>query len=208
MANTAEKEIIFLKENSEWLRYVLWAGAIGLGVVAFQAFNTENRDYGKIIGSTLGVLLMGFSGFVFKTRQIKLDPTQRLITITSKGFRQATIDTVKFDDIRKILVVLTMSYDNELTPNNRWQKGWTLALACASHNVQLTLNPENQLTVLEKAQKIQRLVNVEIAASIDESIIHHLKMGRKIDAIALATHQLGLTTTQAKDFVEDRMKTL
>lgn len=202
-AHQGSKEVI-LRENSEWLRYVFWAGAIGLGILAIQAINADDRDFGKIIGSSLGALFFGFSGFVFRTRLIAANPTRRKITITNKNCRKFTTETVSFDEIKQILLVMTLTYDSELTPSNRWQEGWTLALMCNDRSVALTLNPASKPQVLLNAEKIQRLVNVDITDSIEESIAHCIKNGKKIDAIALATQKLGMTVTQAKDYVEDK----
>ena len=129
---TAHKgsEAVILRENSEWLRYVFWASATGLGILAIQAINADDRDFGKIIGSSLSVLLLGFSGFVFKTRLVAANPTRREITITSKNYRNSTTETISFDEIKQILLVMTLTYDSELTPSNRWQEGWTLVLMC------------------------------------------------------------------------------
>jgi hypothetical protein len=63
-----------LRENSEWLRYVLWACAIGLCFLAASFISAPVHDFGKIIGSVMGVFLFGFSGFVFKHTKQQLTP--------------------------------------------------------------------------------------------------------------------------------------
>ena len=71
-------QTLVLRENGEWLRYVLW-----------------------------GVLLFGFSGFVLQSRRIAIDPFRREAIMTSKGFRNTKTERLKFDEIRKILVLTT-----------------------------------------------------------------------------------------------------
>jgi hypothetical protein len=195
-----------LRENSEWLRYVLWASAVGLGILAANAIAAPVRDTGKIIGSLLGVLLFGFSGFVFRTRCIMADPVSRTITITSKGFRKPSREQFGFDEVRRILVVSTLDYDSDLMPANRWQKRWLLALDCKGGNVQLNQNYYNSKEqALRDAEKLRQLLGIEIADTPRESIAQ-LSQNYKVEAITLARRELGMTLQQAKEHVENQSR--
>jgi hypothetical protein len=205
MARHKYDQPFILRENSEWLRYVMWSAAIGIGLLLASAINSPERDVGKIIGSAAGVLLLGFSGFVFRTRHIKIDPVRRVITITSKGFRQISTEILKFDAVDRIIVLDTWEYDSDLLPANRWQQRWLLALACKERSVLLNYNPYiNKQQAMRDAMNIQRLLGVEITDTVEESITHLMRVGRKIEAIALATRTLGMSIEQAKDYVDKK----
>ena len=193
-----------LRENSEWLRYVLWACAIGLCFLTVNFINAPILDFGKIIGSVMGVFLFGLSGFVFQTHKTRIDPLRREITITSKGFQKSTCEIVEFDNIDHIILITTFDYDEDLMPANRWQERWSLALACKGRSVPITHNLYvSKEQARRDAKKIQQLLNVEISDTVEESIASLAQNGRKIEAVTLASRSLGMTTTQAKVFVEN-----
>jgi len=195
-----------LRENSEWLRYVLWACAVGLGILAANAIAAPVRDTGKIIGSLLGVLLFGFSGFVFRTRYVMADPITRMITLTSKGFRKTSREQFGFDEVRRILVVSTLDYDSDLLPANRWQKRWLLALDCKGGNVQLNQNYYNRKEqALRDAERLRQLLGVDIVDTPKESIAQ-LSQNYKVEAITLARRELGMTLQQAKEHVDNQSR--
>ncbi|MBI5149409.1 MAG: hypothetical protein HZA28_01380 [Candidatus Omnitrophica bacterium] len=192
-----------LRENNEWLRYVFWGAAIGMGFLVVSAVNSPVRDVVKIIGSVMGVFLFGFSGFVFQTHKTIVDPSRREITITSKGFKKSTSEIVKFDSIDRIIVITTFAYDEDLMPANRWQECWSLALACKERSVPITHNLYvSKEQAVRDAKKIRQILNVEISDTVEESIASLAQNGRKIEAVTLASRALGMTTTRAKDFVD------
>jgi hypothetical protein len=192
-----------IRENGEWLRYVFWCCAFGLTSLGIQHAISSDRDTGKVIGSILGALLFGVSGFVFKTHRVVLDPIRKQIVLTHQGFRNVAQRTIPFSDVEHIVVVKTVHYDEELLPANRWQERWYLALKCRNDMVTLTHNPsvrKEETSLL--AQKIQSMLGVTILDSDQESLIALLKSGRKTDAITLATRSFGMTVTEAGQHVE------
>jgi len=192
-----------LRENSEWFRYVLWACAIGLSFLTANFLSTPVIDFGKVIGCVAGIILFGFSGFVFQTHKIKVDPLRRIITITSKGFRKSSKETVSFDSIDKIILIATLDYDEDLMPANRWQERWSLALACKNRSVPITHNLYvSKQQAMRDAKKLQQLLNVGISDTLEDSIASLAQNGRKIEATTLASRALGITTAQAQFIVE------
>jgi len=87
-------------------------------------------DAGKITACILGVLLFGFSGFVFKTHKVVFDQRRRRITLTHKGFRSSTQESIPFSDVEHVVVVKTFHHNEDLLPANRLQERWYLALMC------------------------------------------------------------------------------
>jgi hypothetical protein len=192
-----------IRENAEWLRYVLWCCALGLALLAIQSAISPGQDTGKIVGSILGALLFGFSGFVFKTHKVVLDPIQHKITLTHRGFRNITQQTIPFSDVEHIVIVKTFHYDEDLTPANRWQERWHIALKCRMEIVTLTHNPSvRKDEARQLAQKIQSILGVGILDSDQDSLDALLKTGKKVEAITLATRSLGMTVTEASQHVE------
>lgn len=55
-------QALVLRENGEWLRYVLWGAAIGMGFLAASAISSPDRDVGRIFGSVMVVLFFGSCG--------------------------------------------------------------------------------------------------------------------------------------------------
>jgi hypothetical protein len=198
---------MILRENNEWLRYIFWACAIGLCVLFVNAINAPVRDTGKILGTLSGVLLFGFSGLVYRSRKVKIDPHRRKITITSKGLRQTFCEVLDFSEVERIVVLESFTYESDLLPANRWQKNWTLALACRGRIVPVTLNPSvSKDEAMHDAVNIRLLLGVEISNSTKESISGLAKSGRKVEAITLAERTLGMTTSDATNYVENDMK--
>ncbi|MBX3308518.1 MAG: hypothetical protein KF751_20925 [Nitrospira sp.] len=192
-----------IRENANWLRYVFWCCTFGLALLAIQNVVSSDDDIGKIIGSILGALLFGFSGFVFKTHKVVFDLNRRTIRLTHKGFRHTAQQTILFADVEHIVVVKTFHYDEDLLPANRWQERWYLALQCRNEIVTLTHNPsvrKEEARLL--AEKLQLILGVEILDSDQESLATLLKTGRKAEAITLATRSLGMTVTEASQYVD------
>jgi hypothetical protein len=194
---------LVLRENGEWLRYVLWGAAIGMCFLAVSAINSPVRDVGKIIGSALGVLLFGFSGFVLRSRSIVVDPSKREVTLVSKGFRQTSTEALKFDEINRILVLMTYDSVENLRSINVLRERWSIAFVLRERSVPVTKNLYiTKEQALRDAKKIQRLLDVEISDTIEEGIAHLAQTGKKVEAMNVACRALGMTTAQAKDFVE------
>lgn len=194
---------IILYENSEWLRYVFWACAVGFCFLTINLINMPDVHIGKIVGSMMGILLFTFCGFVYQTHRIFIDPAQRKIIIISKGFRESTSEIIKFDDVDRIILVKTYEYDEDLAPANRWQDRWSLALACKRRTVPISHNFYiNKEKAVGDAMRIKQVLNVDIADNIEDSIASLAQSGRKIEAVILATRSLGMTTEQATDYVD------
>ena len=80
---------------------------------------------------------------------------------------------------------------------------WAIALVLEERSVPVTENLYiTKERALRDAKRIQQLLNVEISDAVDESIASLAQNGRKIEAVTLASRSLGMTTTQAKDFVD------
>jgi len=193
---------MILRENSEWLRYVLWGCAIGCCFLVAGAVRAPETDAGKMIGAVMGVLLFGFSGFVFKTRKIEIDPVRSRITITRRGFRDAAREVIEFSEVERIVLVKTFYYDEELASANRWHERWNVVLQCTDRVVPVTQNPAvRKEDASRTAGNIQRILGVGISDSDEESIRALVRTGRKADAITVAVRSLGMTTTEAREYV-------
>lgn len=192
-----------LRENSEWLRYVLWGAAIGMGFLVVLTVNSPVRDVGRIVASAMGVLLFGFSGFVLQTRCIVIDPLRRQVIITSKGFRQTTTECLRFDEIKNILVFITFDSIENVQGVSVMCERWSIALVLKERSVPVTKNLYiTKEQALCDARRMQQLLDVEITDTVEESIAHLAQSGKKVEAVTLASRALGMTTAQAKNFVE------
>ena len=192
-----------LRENSEWLRYVLWGAAIGMGFLVVNSVNSPVRDVWKIVASAMGILLLGFSGFVLQTRRIVIDPSRREVIITSKGFRQTTTECLSFDEIKNILVFITFDSIENVRGVSVMRERWSIALVLKERSVPVT----KKLYVTKEqalcdARRMQQLMGVDITDAVEDSIAHLAQSGKKVEAVTLASRALGMMTAQAKDFVE------
>jgi hypothetical protein len=199
----SNSDVVVLKENSEWLRYVFWGAAFGMCFLVVTIINAPNLEYGKLYGSLTGLMLLGFSGFVLKTRRITVDPVKQEITILIKGFRQASIERIRFDEVQNILVFMVPDTYEDSNGRTKPCESWSIALALNARKVTLNQNPLTQKQALDISSALQKLVHVkEVSENTEEVIMTLLQDGRKIDAIKFAASKLGLTLKQAKDFVE------
>lgn len=198
-------QALVLRENGEWLRYVLWGVAIGMGFLAASTISSPDRDVGKIFGSLMGVLFFGFCGFVLKSRRIVFDPASREIGITSKGLLQTSTERVGFDEVRKILVLTTFDSIEDLNGTSRQRERWAIALVLEGRHVPITRNLYiTKDHALRDARKIQQLLGVEVSDTAEESIAHLAQNGSKVEAVTLASRALGMPAAQALDFVEGK----
>lgn len=194
---------MIIRENSEWLRYVFWCCALGLGLLAVQIATSPDRDTSKIITCILGSILFGFSGFVLKTHKAVFDPHQKKISLTHRGLKNTTQKIIPFSDVTHIVIVKTYHHNEDMLPANRWQECWYLALMCQEEIVTLTHNPAVQKEeVYRLSQKIQSILGVDILDSDQASLNALLKTGRKVDAITLATRSLGMNITEASQYID------
>lgn len=193
-----------LRENGEWLRYVLWGSALGMGFLAVSTINAPVRDLGKIIGGIMGILLFTFSGFVMQTRRVAFDPIRREVVIANRGFKHTTCERLSFNEIKKILVVTTFDMIENLRGTDVMRERWLIALALEERSVPITKNLYvTKEQALRDAEKIQRLLNVDISDIAEDSIAHLAQTGKKVEAVTQGSRRLGMTTTQAKDFVDE-----
>ena len=101
MTKHGDDQAFILQENSGWLRYVLWGCAIGFCVLAVSVINAPVRDVGKVIGSVMGVLLFGFSGYVIRTRHITVDPLSQKSRLRARVFGRKPRSTWRSRKSRK-----------------------------------------------------------------------------------------------------------
>lgn len=192
-----------LQENSEWLRYVFLSGAVGMCFLVAHIINAPVLEGFKLYGSIMGVLLLGFCGFGLKVRRVTVDPVNQEIVISIKGFRNFSIERIKFHEVNKILVLMTPGTYEDSNGRTRSCEDWSIALAVNQGSVSINQNPySTKAQALDVARKIQQLVRTEISDSEAEGISHLAQSGRKVEAIALARRTHGLTIAQAKDLVE------
>lgn len=197
-----DRNLVFL-ESSAWLRYVFWGAAIGMLLLAAGAINATDRDLERALECLLGALLFGFCGFVFTTRRVIVDPLRRVVTITSKRFRHESTETMRFDEIKKVLVLMTFDRIENLQGAEVLRERWYIAFALAGRTVTVTRNLYlTKEQALHDAQRIQRLLCVELSDSPEESIAQLAQSGRKIEAVALASRAHAMSTVQAMEFVD------
>lgn len=193
---------MIIRENREWLRYLFWFGAAGLSWLAIHNAISPDHDTSKIIASILGTLLLVFCGFVFKTHRVIFDQHQNRIVLTHKGFRSTSEQIIPFSDVSHIVIVKTFHYNEDMSPANRWQERWYLALRCREEIVSLTYNPSvRKDEARQLAQEIQSILGVNILDSDQESLKVLLKTGREAEAITLTARLQGMTVTEARQHI-------
>lgn len=201
--STSSATLIF-QDNSEWLRYVLLAGCVGMCVLVFNSFTEAERDIGTIIGGTLGALLLGFSGYVIQVRRLVIDPARREVTVTGKSLTKSVTDRFRFDEVVRLLVLLTYDRDEESLPANRQRERWSVLFVLKDRTIPVSANlyPSKE-HALREAKRLQPLLNVAISDSPDEGLAHLIQTGKTIDAVtALRRQQPGTTLPQATEIVD------
>ena len=202
MPSSSLNPLIF-RDNSEWLRYVLLAGAVGTSVLVFNALMEAERDIGKIIGGGLGALLLAFSGYVLQVRRLVIDPVRLEISVKNTGLIKTVTDRFRFDEVLKLLVQLTYDHDEGLSPANRQRQRWSVLFLLKNRSVPVTVSPYvSKDQAIRDAQRIQELVHVEISDNLEEGVAQLAQTGRTIDAVIVARQQLGMTLAQAKESIE------
>jgi len=203
MIPSASFNPLVFRDNSEWLRYAFAGGAIGLAALAGNNVVGSGYDIGKVIGGSLGALLMGFSAYALQVRRLVLDPARREITVRSKGLAKTVADRCRFDEVTKLLVVRTDERDDQLLPAHRQSERWSVMLVLKDRAIPVTISPYiSKDRAMRDAGRIQQLLNVEIADNVDESIAHLVSTGRIIDAVLLTRQRSGMSLTQAKDHID------
>lgn len=191
---------LVFRDNSEWLRWVLLAGAVGMCVLVVNGVMGDERDTGKIIGGTLGALLLGFSGYVLQVRHVVLDPVRRDITITSKQLRGTATETIRFDEITKLLLVLAYDQNGD---DNRQRERWSIVFVLDDRSLPVNSNPYlSKDQAMADAKRIQQMLKVEISDDVEDGIAYLARQGRTIDAVVTTAQTQGMTLTQAKQYVK------
>ena len=196
---------VVFRDNSEWLRYALLGGAIGMVVLVADNLIGLEHDIGKIIGGSLGALLLGFSGYVLQVRRLVVDPQRREIMVTSKGLTKIVTDQCRFDEVTKLLLLLTYDRDENLLPANQQSERWSVVIVLKDRQIPVNVNPHTSKDqAMADAKRIQQWLNVEISDNVDESITHLAKNGRIIDAVVTASQTKGMPLAQANDYVKSK----
>ncbi|MDH5668446.1 MAG: hypothetical protein OEY86_10580 [Nitrospira sp.] len=200
MPSLSLKPLIF-RDNSEWLRYLLLAGAVGMCVLVFNLLTGAEGNVGKVIGGTLGAFLLAFSGYVLQVRRLVIDPIRLEISVTSKGLASTVTDRFGFSEVLKLLVVLTYDRDEELSPATRQGERWSVLFLLKNRSIPVTVNPyTSKEQAMCEARRIQQLLRVEISDNLEEGLNQLAQTGRTIDAVVVARQQLGMTLAQAKEY--------
>jgi hypothetical protein len=159
----------------------------------------SNAVRGKGIGSVLafgaGALFLGLITSVFVKRCVfEFDLVRRECTWRRRGVFGARGGTVPFDRIRRC-VVQSMRSDNTTT--------YRITLQTDDGDVPLTqaytTGERRPQTVCEV---INRTLNLQPQAAIEDEILDLARRGRKIEAIRLARERYGYDLAKAKDFIE------
>lgn len=202
MLSSSLKPLVFW-DNREWLRYVLLGCAAGMCVLAFNSVTETERDVGKIVGGTLGALLLGFSGYVLQVRRLVVDPTRLEISVTSNSLAKTATDRFRFDEVIKLLLLRTYEHDEELLPANRQCERWSVLFVLKDRTIPITTSPSpTKEQALREAKRIQQLLRVEISDNPEEGLTQLAHAGHTIDAVVVARQQLGMTLVQAKEHIE------
>ena len=199
---TTNQPLVF-RDNGEWLRWALLAGAMGLCAVVFSALTDERRDVGKIIGGSLGALLLAFSGYVLQVRRLVIDPPRWEVTVMSKGLTRTVTDRFGFDDVDKLQLVPTYERNEDLLPANRNSERWSLLFVLKDRTVALTTAPYvSKDEALRQATLVQQVLGVEISDKAEEGIALLAQAGRIIDAVVTTRRIQGKTLTEARTAVQ------
>ena len=201
-AGIVAKALIF-RDNSEWLRYLLLAGAVGMCALVFNVLTGAEGDVGKIVGGTLGVFLLAFSGYVLQVRRLVIDPVRLEVSVKSTGLAKAVTDRFRFEEVLKLLVVLTYDRHEEASPASRRGERWSIVFLLKNRSVPVTISPYvSKEQAMRDARRIQELVRVEISDDLEEGLTQLAETAGTIDAVIVARRQLGMTVMQAKDYIE------
>lgn len=194
---------LVFRDNSEWLRWGLLSGAIGMGVLVADNLIGTGHDIGKIIGGILGALLLAFGGSVLQVRRVEVNPVRRDIVITSRTLLSTTNESIRFDEVIKLLLVLTYERDENLLPANRQSERWSVVFVLKDRSLPVNLNPHvSKEQAMADAKRLQPLLDVEISNHVDDGIAHLARSGRTIDAVVVTRQQSQMTLTEAKDQVD------
>ena len=197
------KPVIF-RDNHEWLRDLLLAGAAGMAVFVTHGLVGQETDIGKIVAGTLGILLLGFSGLVLQVRSLVVDPFRREVTVTGKSLIKTATDRFRFEEVMKLLLLRTYEQDETSLPTNRQRERWTVLFVLKDRTIPLSTNLYvSKEDALREAQRLRPLLNVAISDSPDEGLAHLIQTGKTIDAVtALRRQQPDMTLSQAKEIVD------
>jgi hypothetical protein len=203
------QDALVLRDNREWLRYVFFAGAVGMCFLLASMLNSPERETGKMIGTFAGILLLGFCGFVLKCQRFEFDALNRQVTIRIRGFRSTSIETLSFGQIRKIVVAKTFESVEDSRGRSEMRERWRIDLLVDERTIPVTttlyVGKEQALRV---ADSIQRMLNITIADDSNDAVDDLIKTGRLIEAIAVVRKEKGLSLADARDYVLRRQKKL
>lgn len=138
---------------------MLLAGAIGMFIVFVVNLTSATAEFGKIVTSLLGVVLLAFAGYVMQSRRVVVDPVKREIAIHSREWRRETVERLPFADIRKIQLLVSTERERTVARDR-----WVIALILDGRTVPLNKSPYPSMDLaLRDAEEIQRRLPVEIS---------------------------------------------
>lgn len=194
------------RENSPWLRWVFFAGSLGMGILLYRALAADEPDFVRAACIAAGVLLLGFSGVVVQERRIVVDPARRSIVIESRRLRRRSRDSIAFDELRKIQIVATPTTREDSGGRTLPDTDWFVALVLDGRTLSVNQNPCNspdQARAL--ALEIARRTGLALDEGGDGSVDALVRQGRKIEAISALARQQGLSLSDARAEIERRI---
>jgi hypothetical protein len=199
-----QNNILLLRENSAWLRYVFWLAALGMAVLAVQFMRASPVEWFKLYGTVAGTALFIFSGFVLKLRRVWVDEAAQELLLETIGWRNRLERRVAFADIRELRILEIPSTYEDHNGTTRPSVAWAVGLVLDNEVLTLNANPlthHDQAFTLAKS--FQRYLSVPIADSVEDSIAHLVQKGQKIEAVQLAVKRLGKTLSDERDWVAE-----
>jgi hypothetical protein len=163
----------------------------------YIAVSTAVRGQG--IGGTVaygaGALVVAFAGSFFVKRcAFEFDLVRRECTWRRRGIFGERSGTLPFDCIRHCVVQSTTS-NNTTT--------YRITLQTEDGDIPLTqAYTTGEQRPRSVCETINRTLNLQPQAAIEDEILDLARKGQKIEAIRLARERYGYDLTRAKDFVE------
>jgi len=176
------------------LGLIFFPGAAGLLYVAVSSA-IRGQGIGRALGFGAGALFVALAGSLFVKRcAFEFDLVRRECTWRRRGIFGERSGTVPFDRICRC-VVQSMRSNNTTT--------YRITLQTDDGDIPLTqAYSTGEQRPRSVCETINRTLNLDPQAEIEDEILDLARKGQKIEAIRLARERYGYDLTRAKDFVE------